>query len=226
MTLADVVAGFYPAKAPSAKSRPSYVAMFNALVDAGRREVISDFPRFFAAAPPTDGPKPEPVRRGATLLEPTAPAEQSRVEPFPDEFVSAFIERALWIQANLADGLIESVRRDRRVQAELQDRGYSMRGDIAGPARREALAAGPWLDACGRPLTQLKYPIIQNLERHQPALSTQWPPQDMRALLRMMTVLPGELFRDAGDLRGRKRACRDAGEGVAGPRARRSAERT
>jgi hypothetical protein len=49
LTLADIVTGFFPAKAKTEKSRPAYTKMLNALVDAGQRGVISDYPRFFAA---------------------------------------------------------------------------------------------------------------------------------------------------------------------------------
>jgi integrase len=192
LTLADIVTGFYPAKAKTEKSRPAYTAMLNALVDAGERGVISDYPRFFAAGRgPAEEAGLEPVRRDATVLEPAAAASASRVEPFPDDFVTEFIKRALWIQENLADSLIDHVKRDMKVREDYLEQGIGVRKPVVGHTRREELAAGPWLDAAGAPLTRLKYPISQITDDNRAAPSTEWPPRDLKTLSLMMTILQG-----------------------------------
>jgi len=183
LTLADLVSGFYPAMAQTKESRQSYQFMFNALLDAGQRGVISDYPRFFAEKiADQEYPVLEPVRQNAPVLEPAAQAAEPSVTPFPDEFVTEFVRRARWFQEDLADGLIEHFVRDREIREDFLERGYRVRDEIVSRARLEALRDVPWLDAAGAKITHLRYPIRQYLAEAGSVPSHSWPPSDIRTL--------------------------------------------
>jgi len=187
LSLADVVTGFYSKR----KSVDLYKTMFLKLWDAGRRGVISDYPRFFAdEAELGVGPVHEDMLRGAPVLERQGAAPESQTEPFPDEFVTAFVERALWLQENLADGLIAQMKHDMKVREDLANRCVS--SEMSMIARRKELEKAVWLDASGEPLTHLRYPVLQFTgEGRKTCLSTEWPPRHPSTVPLLLTVLQG-----------------------------------
>ncbi|MCC8948528.1 hypothetical protein H8A97_26300 [Bradyrhizobium sp. Arg62] len=189
LTLADQLTGFYPVMALTDASRQDYQSMFSALLDAGQREVISDYPRFFAEkAEDPEEPVLEPLGQNAPVVQPAARAAEPSVETFPDEFVREFVRRARWIQEDLADGLIEHFVRDREIREDFLRRGYRVRDEIVSRARLEALRDVPWLDAGGAKITHLRYPIRQFLGS---APSHEWPSSDIRTLPMALGVLQG-----------------------------------
>lgn len=192
MTLADLLTRFYPEKGKTPSSKREYEMVLRALIELGNRKVISDYPRFFGEEPDEDAEAPlEPVRRGATVLRPADPAPEPTVEPFSDDFVTEFMRRALWIQHNLADGLVQHLIRDRDIRQGVADTGATIYTSAVSTERLEALDDGEWRDAGGRPLTRLAFPIRQLTQDGNIVFSDAWPPRDIKSFRMALGTLQG-----------------------------------
>jgi hypothetical protein len=192
LTLADILRGLYPSKQCTKGMRREYEMVLSALLDAGERDVISDYPAFFCRKPnPAEQVQEEPVRKDAEVLAPGKPATEPSVEPYNDQFVTAFLSRALWIQNNLADRLLDALARDCDVREK-----YAHRSTLAVPdvteARMAAILDGDWSDASGQPLTELKYPLRQSFRGSDaPVFSTTWPPPNLKSFNIALSIVQG-----------------------------------
>lgn len=173
LKLVDVLNGFYPSNRGIERACKMALAV---LVDAGDRKVIADYPAFFRHTQNTD--EGEPVREGAELVEPATPAPESSVEPFSDEFVTEFLRRALWIQENIADDMLNHLERDVEV------RGNYKHWSSSSKHRQEELEK--WRERAE--LRQLKY--SWRLGRaSEPSRS--WPPPDVPSFYIALGILQG-----------------------------------
>ena len=191
LTLADILTGLYPAKKCTPDMRRDYEAMLATLLDMGDRKVISDYPAFFSRRPdPQGGAVPETLMRDAEVLKPSAPAAESEVQPFPDDFVTEFLRRAMWIQDNVADRLLDALERDLDVAKKYAHRT----GPDTEAVKKERLAAildGDWSDGKGKPLPRLLYPIRQVVPGDPETMSTAWPPRNLKSFNIACGILQG-----------------------------------
>ncbi|OSI73299.1 tyrosine-type recombinase/integrase [Bradyrhizobium canariense] len=174
--LLDVLNGFYPSNRGIERACKMALAV---LVDAGERNVIADYPTFFGRTQRTEElAQGEPIREGAALVLPATPDAESSVEPFSDEFVTEFLRRALWIQENIADDMLDHLERDIHV------RGQYKYWSSSSKQRQEELEA--WRDRAE--LRRLKY--SWRLGRAS-RVSDVWPPPDVPSLYIALGVLQG-----------------------------------
>ncbi|MGY4432728.1 integrase [Bradyrhizobium sp. F1.13.1] len=178
LSLSDVLTGFYPAA--RGVERECKMAL-RILADAGERGVISDYPAFFKRKPDANAPAQiEPVRRGVAPLAPADRTLEPSVEPFSDEFVTEFLRRALWIQSNLADAMLDHLESD----IEIRKR-YKYWSSSSKP-RQKALEA--WHDRTSTSLRQMRYPL--RLGEASEA-SDAWPPPTVPSFYVAIGILQG-----------------------------------
>ncbi|WP_426532781.1 integrase [Bradyrhizobium sp. McL0615] len=176
LKLIDVLNGFYPANRGIERSCKMALAV---LVDAGGRNVIGDYPTFFRGTGNLDElAQGEPVREGAELVEPATPAPESSVEPFSDEFVTEFLRRALWIQENIADDMLDHLERDLEVRGEYKHWSSS--------SKRRQEEIEKWRGRAT--VRRLKY--SWRLGRAS-ELSDAWPPPDVPSFYIALGILQG-----------------------------------
>jgi integrase len=187
LTLLDVLTGLYPT---AGGMRPEYERMLAALLDAGERGIISDYPRFFAPRAPDDGDQHEPVRKGAAVLKPSVPTPERTVCPFGDEFVTEFLRRALWIQENIADSYLDHFEADRQLREKLLDR-YVPNSSVTNAARVAAIDDGNWFDAKGEPILKLPFQIRYPTRSGPGELSDAWPPPNLIAFNAVAGIVQG-----------------------------------
>jgi integrase len=184
LTLADLLTGFYPSLRGG---KDGYEATLNALSDAGDRKVISDYPKFFRPERDPNDPVPlEPIRKGAEMLRPADPKPEAKVEPFPDEFVTKFVRRALWIQENVAHGLLDHLREDLNIRAK-----YSQGEYAAKRHRLKSLHEAPWHDAKGNRLVRLPFLIRQATRDGVETMSDAWPPSNLKTFGMAVRIVQG-----------------------------------
>lgn len=178
LSLSDVVAGFYPVA--RGDERECKMAL-RILADAGERGVVFDYPVFFRRMPDANAPAPlEPIRRGVGALRPADPSPEPSVEPFSDEFVTEFLRRALWIQNNLADAMLEHLERDLDIRKKYKYWSSSSK------TRQEAL--GAWRDRTSASLRRLQYPWRLGKASE---LSDVWPPPTVPSFYIALGILQG-----------------------------------
>ena len=178
LSLSDVLTGFYPvARGVESECRMA----LRILADAGVRGVILDYPTFFKRGPDANAPAPlEPVRRGVAVVRPADRTQEPSVEPFSDEFVTQFLRRALWIQNNLADAMLDHLECD----IEISKR-YKYWSSSSKP-RQKALEA--WRARTSTSLRQLEYPLRLG---EASELSDAWPPPSVPSFYVAVGILQG-----------------------------------
>ncbi|WP_407116141.1 integrase [Bradyrhizobium sp. LMG 9283] len=178
LTLSDVLTGFYPvARGVEGECKMA----LRILADAGERGVIFDYPAFFRRRLDANDHAPlEPIRGGAEALRPADPTPGPSVEPFSDEFVTEFLRRALWIQNNLADALLDHLERDLEIRKKYKYWSSSSR------PRQEAIAV--WRDRTSAPLRRLQYPWRLGKAAE---LSDAFPPPDVPSFYIALGILQG-----------------------------------
>lgn len=157
------------------------------LADLGRRGVLSDAPAASGVPTSATAPHPEKSIRGAEVKS-REPARDRSYRPFSDEFVSAFISRAMWIHDNLAEQLIECWVELREIQDRAVAKGRRASHPTTTEERRRAVAAFDWRDAQGRPLSRLPWPVLSR-ESNRVLSSDAWPPTDASGVLIMIGLL-------------------------------------
>jgi integrase len=178
LTLRDILTGFYPYSQGIKRECERVIAI---LVEAGERGVISDYPAFFRRTPdPNQLAVLEPIRRGAEVLRPADPMPEPSVEPFSDEFVTEFLRRALWIQNNLADEMLDHLERDLEVRKKYKHWSSSSK------PRQEAL--GAWRSHTAASSRRLQYPWRLGKASE---VSGVWPPPDVPSFYIALGILQG-----------------------------------
>lgn len=158
------------------------------LIDLGRRGVLLDAPMAGASTTTAvSAPSPEQSIRAAQAKA-TEPARDRSYRPFSDEFVTAIISRAMWIQDNLADQLIECWIELRDIKERAIAKGRRASHPTTTEERRSALRSFDWRDGQGKPLDRLPWPILSK-ESGKTILSETWPPKDAAGVVLMIGVL-------------------------------------
>ncbi|MGY4608591.1 integrase [Bradyrhizobium sp. USDA 4474] len=191
-TITNILQEVFPALAPTKRGRDDIRALFRHLVDAGTRGRISDWPRLYAeGASPSEVSEPtiERNRHGRTEPARVEKTEQRNWQPFSDSFVTEFIRRALWVHANLADQLIPLWAELCEVTASEAARGRSTSHPSVIALRSAAIERVRWVDAAGRPITQLPFGIAR-----RDGVSDQWPPRNASDINRMVGTLQAMNF--------------------------------
>jgi integrase len=178
LLLSDVVTGFYRV-APGVESECKMALRI--LADAGDRKVILDYPAFFKRGQEANAAAPlEPVRRGAAALRPAERKQEPSVEPFSDEFVTEFLRRALWIQNNLADAMLDHLKRDIRIRKKYKHWSSSSK------KRQKALEA--WRVRTSPSACQMRYPLRLG---EASEFSDAWPPPTVPSFYVAVGILQG-----------------------------------
>lgn len=188
-TITNILQEVFPALAPTKRGRDALRALLHILVDAGTRGRISDWPRLYAdGASPIEVNEPtiERNRYGRSAPAPVEKTEQRNWQPFSDAFVTEFIRRALWVNANLADQLIPLWAELREITANEAARGRSTSHPSVIALRSAAIERVRWLDAAGRPITHLPFEIAR---RGRDGVSSEWPPRNASDINRMVSTL-------------------------------------
>ncbi|WP_157933969.1 integrase [Microvirga ossetica] len=166
------------------KTQEALGAIVRWLIDAGDRGCLVDYPRLLPSDDTTSNAThaiPEKGRRGEKALERTKKVKERNWQPFPDEFVSQLIWRALWMQENLGRPLLDCWRGLREIADVHATRGRSS-GHPSVIAERDAfIASFDWRDADGTAIQELPFMIHQRLDAGH-GLSSSWPPRDTKSL--------------------------------------------
>jgi hypothetical protein len=157
------------------------------LADAGMRGVLTDYPHIRVEDQDAAEPVSEKSPRGDAPERKTKLAER-QWQPFPDEFVTELIWRALWIQENLARPLLECSSGLRRIAARREAEGRSTSHPSVIAERNAFIADFNWRDAKGKRLTKLPFEISQRTKDGF-TLTSSWPPRDSRSIDLALSVL-------------------------------------
>lgn len=191
-TITNILQDVLPALAPTEKGRGAMRSLFRTLVDAGTRGRISDWPKLYAdgGIPGEAGePSIERNRHGRAAPAPVEKTEPRNWQPFSDNFVTEFVRRALWVHANLADQLIPLWAELREITAKEAERGRSTKHPSVIALRSAAIERVRWLDAAGKPITQLPFEIDR-----RDGTSNEWPPRNGGDINRMVSTLQAMNF--------------------------------
>jgi integrase len=153
------------------------------ICDLGRRGVIPDYPTTdpsfldIKALPPM-----EISPRETTAGERGPPPKAARsFKPFPDQFVAQIISRAIWLQENLAEQLIDCWVQLREANQRAQAGGLRASNPQTISERRAIIAEYDWRDRSGAPLVQLPWPISMK-DSNRSTTSRRWPPVDAASI--------------------------------------------
>lgn len=176
--------------------RAHYVLRY--LADAGERGVLTDYPirlsreRTLADAGRREGgTAPEE----ATLEDDLSgvyvpwrtPTDEDRAgRPFRDEFVTALIGGAMWVQRNLADTILTHRERLDDLKAEIRAKNKEASDQAIYERQLRALRGFEWRYADGR---QIERGHIE--AAFGSTLAVEWPPTKLRTLSCWITILQG-----------------------------------
>jgi GAF domain-containing protein len=164
-------------------------SLMRILIDAGRRGLIVDYPRIFESdGEHVDRSTLERSYKGKTRIAPAPKIEERNWQPFPDEFVTEIIRRALWIHEHLAERLIDCWNGVRAIgiDAERVGRNSSHPSVIAG--RNDFIDSFAWIDAAGTPIRSLPFPL-KVIVNGESTLTYQWPQTGARFLSSVVGAL-------------------------------------
>ncbi|WP_089267057.1 hypothetical protein [Tardiphaga sp. OK246] len=172
-------------------TRKAFVKTLDILIDAGLRGVISDWPRFYRCADKSAGsPSIERSRLGEQAHSMEQPALNKSNRNFSDTFVTEFVERARWLQDNLADQIIDCWKKDQAIRRKFAKAGKAGKDHDVVVARRKCIQKYDWRDCSGRPLTQLTF-LQYSTDHQDPSTAMSWPPDSARGLREMISTLQG-----------------------------------
>ncbi len=173
--VADVVARF---EDPGRSKVLRYRSMLGQLEQAGAKGILADFPAMAGANAVQVRGGGERSWKHVEVPDTVGRAEPRTFQPFPDEFVSALVGRALWIHRNLADDVIACWARI----LKHVDRS----GKIGEGLYIDLVAERAWQDAEGRKIKALPFDVV----RHG-ASSRAWPPRDAEEFRRFVEIIQG-----------------------------------
>lgn len=148
------------------------------LRDVGLRGLLSDYPMVdFGVLGRHETTAIERSLRGLPAQLPKERPAPTQYKPLSDEFVTSFLSRALWVQANLAAQLIECWRLARDVTPRPVVWSYTSLPRVIAE-RKEIIASFDWRDANGRQLRELPWPWRAQKHNGKPVPISAWPPTD------------------------------------------------
>lgn len=174
------------------RGRVDALAMLRGLADAGKRGILSDYPRLH-----NDGDRDTIATNGKRRSEPSyqvptsvrqKKSEDSSWQPLPDEFVTELLRRGLWLQRNLGPQILECWSGLMRIVDEAALCGQTSGNPAVIDRRRRLIQAVDWRDAEGRPITRLPFAINQQAGQRTET-SDVWPPRDASTIGQMVVVL-------------------------------------
>ncbi|MEY9158498.1 integrase [Bradyrhizobium japonicum] len=182
LTVSVVLTRLFPDMGRSKRAREDILRVIYKLIDAGKRGVISDWPRLYERETESTGALViEDVTRGAPEVQRAEFAEERSWQPFSDEFVSAFIGRGIWIVENLAEQAVLLWLELRVLPNEL---GLSASHPKVIAERSRRLAEFAWRDKHGKPIRTLDFDL-----HYLEGPSNAWPPTNMRGFNRVISLV-------------------------------------
>jgi integrase len=211
LTIANVLAGVFPDIAPTERGRADLRSLLSVLIDAGRRGVISDWPKLYGKREDTaDHPTIERGRRGEGAPLRTKKTEPRNWQPFSDKFVTEFIRRAIWLQDNIALPLINLWFRLHEITVEQAELGRSTSHPSVIEMRAKEIARTKWKGKNGDPIERLPFKLTYVAD----CASDHWPPLNSRELNRLISTIQTLNFSLVAFCTGARSselsACRDA----------------
>jgi integrase len=186
LTIANVLTGVFPHIAPTERGRADLRSLISVLVDAGRRGVISDWPRLYGKQEdPADHPIIERARHGEGAPVRAKKSETRNWQPFSDKFVTEFVRRALWLQDNIALPLIDLWFRLHKITVEQAKLGRNTSHPSVIEMRAKEIARIKWKDKNEHPIEKLPFKLRYSAD----CASDHWPPLSSRELNRVVSTI-------------------------------------
>jgi integrase len=186
LTVANVLTRIFPELAPTERGRTDLRSLISVLIDAGRRGVISDWPRLYGNQEyAADRPTIERGRRGEGTPVRIKKTEPRNWQPFSDTFVTEFFRRALWLQDNIALPSIDLWFRLYEITAEQAKLGRITSHPSVIEMRAKEIAKAKWKDKNGHPIERLPFKLTYSADY----ASDHWPPLNSRELNRVVSTI-------------------------------------
>jgi integrase len=170
-------------------TRRIFRTLVRTLSDAGSRGVITDYPKLFML--PETAPSSDSIEkpyRWAKQESETQKKRDKNWQPFSDVFVTEFVRRSLWFQANLADSLLQCWSDLRRIVNRQELEGRRSGNPDAIAERNAYIASFPWRDMSGQPISQLPFAVCHRGTGWS-EFSTAWPPGGLRGIISAVAAL-------------------------------------
>lgn len=190
-TVQNLLTGLYPDVEATPRMKADFETVLNSLIDAGLRGVISDWPKRFQHDGASENPTAlERARKGSPVRVRALTHTSKHYEHFSDQFTTEFIGRALWIQENIANQVIDFWHEDTKLRKKFVQEGTPSHFPNVGEARIKALLSYPWKDRFGNALHQLPFPLRQS-DGCGETLTREWPPKTIKSFKRIIGTIQG-----------------------------------